>query len=169
MIESFSYKELQKVKLNDGQSIPLLKEVLDLCATRTKINIELKGSSTAKPVSVLLDTYFISGELKESDIVISSFKWDELKQMRQLNNNIPIGVLTSANPLNAFDIAKELDAVSINPNYKSLNKEKVDLIHSEGFKIYTWTVNKTNDLQRLKDWGVDGVFCNYPDRGEDLN
>lgn len=169
-IESFTYKELQEqVRLNDGQLIPLLSEVLDLCASNTKINIELKGSNTAVPVHLLLNTYFEKGLLKSSDIVISSFKWEELEQMRSFNSNIPIGILTEENPLQAIDIAQRLSAISINPYYKSLTKEIVHNIHDAGFQVYAWTVNEIEDLQRLKDWGVDGVFCNYPDRGKELN
>ena len=169
-IESYTYKELkEQVQLNDGQSIPLLSEVLDLCASKTKINIELKGSSTAEPVNLLLNTYFEKGLLKTSDIVISSFKWEELEQMRGFNDNIAIGILTETNPLKAMDIAQRLNAISINPYYKSLTKEIVHKIHDAGFQVYTWTVNEVEDLQRLKDWGVDGVFCNYPDRGKQIN
>ena len=169
-IESYSYKELkEQVRLNDGQSIPLLSEVLELCASKTKINIELKGSGTAIPVSHLLNTYFESGLLKPSEIVISSFKWEELEHMRSLNSNIPIGILTEDNPLNAIEIARNLNAISINPYYKSLTQEIIHKIHDAGFQVYTWTVNEVEDLQRLKDWGVDGVFCNYPDRGKQIN
>ncbi len=169
-IESYSYKELkEQVRLNDGQSIPLLSEVLELCASKTKINIELKGSGTAIPVSHLLNTYFESGLLKPSEIVISSFKWEELEHMRSLNSNIPIGILTEDNPLNAIEIARNLNAISINPYYKSLTQEITHKIHDADFQVYTWTVNEIEDLQRLKNWGVDGVFCNYPDRAKELN
>lgn len=169
-IESYTYKELkEQVHLNDGQSIPLLSEVLDLCASKTKINIELKGSATAEPVSQLLNSYFESELLKLSDIVISSFKWEELEKMRSLNSNIPIGILTEDNPIKAIEIAQKLNAISINPYYKSLTKEIINKIHDAGFQVYTWTVNEVEDLQRLKNWGVDGVFCNYPDRANELN
>jgi glycerophosphoryl diester phosphodiesterase len=89
--------------------------------------------------------------------------------MRDFNDNIPIGILTETNPLKAMDIAQRLNAISINPYYKSLTKEIVHKIHDAGFQVYTWTVNEVEDLQRLKDWGVDGVFCNYPDRGKQIN
>ena len=33
-----------------------------------------------------------------------------------------------------------------------------------GIKIIPWTVNKTEDMIRLRDWGVDGLITDYPDQ-----
>jgi glycerophosphoryl diester phosphodiesterase len=169
-IESYTFEDLKReVQLKDGQSIPLLTQVLDICISKTKINIELKGSNTAIPVAALLENYLKKGLLSEDELFISSFKWEELRTMRKLYPHIPIGILTEDDPLDALAIAKELKAVSINPDQQTLSKEIIDQIHAEGFKIYPWTVNSVKDLQRFKDWGVAGVFCNYPDRGKNLH
>ncbi|NNF21323.1 MAG: glycerophosphodiester phosphodiesterase, partial [Saprospiraceae bacterium] len=31
-----------------------------------------------------------------------------------------------------------------------------------------WTINKKEDMQRLVDWGVDGIITDYPDRAKSL-
>lgn len=164
LIESYTFKRLRDtVRLKDGQNIPLLKEVLDLCASKTWINIEIKTSNTAKALHVLLQCYFKQKILKESDILISSFIWDELIVLRHLNPSIPIGILSDQDPLAAIPIAKRLKATSIHPFYLSLHKNNVQQLHKEGFKIYAWVVNTLAEIKILKDWKVDGVFSNYPD------
>ncbi len=161
-IESFNYHNLNKIKLFNGESIPLLEDVMELLREKVILNIELKGSGTAKPV------YDLINELgyDEKQLVISSFKWEELRNMRSFNNNIPIGILTDKNPLDAIPIAKELNAIAINPYYKNTTKELVETIHNKGFKVYCWTVNETRELAHMKAIGVDGVFCNYLDKAE---
>ena len=84
--------------------------------------------------------------------------------MRQINEEVAIAVLTEGNPVSAIPVAKELNAVAINPDYLSLTAENVNKIHKEGFKIYTWTVNEPEDIQKMLDLGVDGIISDYPDR-----
>ena len=98
------------------------------------------------------------------DFLISSFRWDELKAMRALNPNIPIAILTEKDPADAISIAKELNAMAINPNYKMLNAENNLKIKEAGFKIYTWTVNEPEDIVAMKRLDVDGIITNYPER-----
>ena len=38
------------------------------------------------------------------------------------------------------------------------------IFQEAGFKIYTWTVNETQDILMMKRLGVDGIITNYPER-----
>ena len=33
-----------------------------------------------------------------------------------------------------------------------------------GLQVIPWTVNQRQDMERLIDWGVDGIITDYPDR-----
>ena len=46
----------------------------------------------------------------------------------------------------------------------SVNSAFVDDAHSRGLKVFVYTVNHPDDIQKMHDLGVDGVFTNYPDR-----
>ena len=50
--------------------------------------------------------------------------------------------------------------------FKKLTQEQVKAIQAEGFLVYTYTVNEPEDIQRMKEWEVDGVFTNFPDRAQ---
>ncbi|NES84134.1 MAG: glycerophosphodiester phosphodiesterase, partial [Moorea sp. SIO2B7] len=58
----------------------------------------------------------------------------------------------------------ELNAVAVNPWFKTLTAENVKAIQSAGFKVYTYTVNEPEDIARMREFGVDGIFINYPER-----
>jgi len=163
-IEEWNYFELQKVILDGGHKIPILQDVLKTIDHQVRLNIELKGSGTTNRVNFITDFYIKKRGWKLEDFVISSFKWDELREMRKLNPNIPIAILTEKDPADAISIAKELNAEAINPNYRMLDAENSLQIKDAGFKIYTWTVNEPQDILAMKALGVDGIITNYPER-----
>lgn len=163
-IEKFKYDQLRKLELQGGHRIPLLDEVLTLIDGKCKINIELKGANTAFNVYNSINHYIKKGNWKIDDFLISSFNWDELTVFYQLTRNIAIGILTEEEPLNAITKAKELKAIAIHPDYQTLTQKKVTTIKEEGFKIYTWTVNAPKAIAKMKDFKVDGIITNYPDR-----
>lgn len=163
-IEDYSYLELKQLTLDGNHKIPLLQDVIKLINKRVPLNIELKGANTTDRVNHIINVYLKKEDWDLQSFVISSFKWEELREMRRLNPEIAIAVLTEGNPLDAIDVAKELNAVAINPNFDTLTAEIVLKIHDEGFKVYTWTVNEPEDILDAQKMGVDGIFTNYPDR-----
>lgn len=162
-IEEFTWEELQKVVVKGNHQIPTLDEVIETTDRLVALNIELKGKNTAEPTYKLLQKYFQKG-WKKDDFVISSFSWSELEAFRKLDKQIPIAILTEENPLDAIAIGKKLNAVAINPWWKSLTAENSQQIHDEGFLIYTYTVNEPKDIKFVIELGVDGIFCNFPER-----
>jgi len=163
-IEEYYLLDVKRVILDGNHKIPLLQEVLRLVDNKVALNIELKGANTANKVNHITDYYIRERGWSKENFVISSFNWQELEEMRKLNEDIAIAVLTEEDPLDALPVAKELNAVAINPYYKSLTTENVKDIQKAGFKVFTYTVNETEDIQHMLDLGVDGIFTNYPDR-----
>jgi glycerophosphoryl diester phosphodiesterase len=53
------------------------------------------------------------------------------------------------------------------PNYVDLTEGAVKEAKSLGLAILPWTVNNRADMERLIDWGVDGIISDYPDRLRD--
>ena len=81
-----------------------------------------------------------------------------------MNTEVPIAVLTEDDPLDAIPVAKTLNAVAINPNFKSLNKENVAKIKEASLQLFPWTVNQPEDITALIDLGVDGIITDFPER-----
>ena len=165
-IEEYNILDLKKVILDGNHSIPLLQDVLKLVDNKVALNIELKGAKTAGRVNFITDFYIKQRGWILDNIVISSFNWDELREMRRINPDIAIAVLTEENPIDAIPVAKELNAIAINPWFKTLTAEQTKQIQEEGFKVYTYTVNDVDDIARMREFGVDGIFTNYPDRAQ---
>jgi glycerophosphoryl diester phosphodiesterase len=54
------------------------------------------------------------------------------------------------------------------PNYRDLSEALVKEAKSLGLEVVPWTVNDAADMERLIDWGVDGIITDYPDRLRDV-
>jgi glycerophosphoryl diester phosphodiesterase len=163
-IEEWTYFELRKVLLDGGHRIPTLQDVLKLVDNKVRLNIELKGAGTVERVNFITAYYIRERGWSIDNFLISSFRWDELREMRKTNDSIPIAILTESDPLDAIAIAKELNAEAINPNYSRLTPENNRVIQEAGFKIYPWTVNEPQDILAMKRLGVDGIITNFPER-----
>ena len=140
---------------------------MDFINSRIILNIELKGKNTAIATAKLLNNYEFTSSMDMDNIFISSFDFDELKIFSQQKTNIKIALLTDSNedPLNFISKAKEIGAFAINPNFKTLNSKNVNEIKKNRLKIFTWTVNSHNEINKMKSLSVDGIISDYPDRG----
>ncbi|MAW14888.1 MAG: glycerophosphodiester phosphodiesterase [Flavobacteriaceae bacterium] len=163
-IEQLDLDSIRKIEVLNEFTIPTLEEVLNLINGRVLLNIELKGSNTAFLTDSLLQTYFKKETLLPDKILISSFNWEELKVFYNLNKEVPIAVLTEDDPLDAIPIAKSLNAMAINPNFKLLTKDNIAKIKKAGLKIFTWTVNQPEQIDIMIDLGVDGIITDFPER-----
>lgn len=157
-VSDYSASELKKL------GIPTLEEVILLVNRRCVINIEIKEATATPKVLQLIEKSVNEQHWNYQQFQISSFNWEALSMVSKINSKIAIGVLTEASIEKALALAIQIKAHSINPYFKLLNSENVILIHSNGFKIYTWTVNTPEDLIFVKSLIVDGIISDFPDR-----
>jgi glycerophosphoryl diester phosphodiesterase len=151
---------LRALDAGTGQQIPTLSEVIELVDHRVGINIELKGPHTAAPVNALLAGYVDRGWRAE-EFMISSFKHAELALTDPRYRR---GALFSKTVKDYFQRTRELGAFAFNLDIKLVTPQLVATAHDEGLLVYVYTVNKVADIDRMRAYGVDGVFSNYPDR-----
>lgn len=163
-----SVEYLRSLDAGNGQQIPTLGEVVDLVDKRCAINIELKGPDTAQPTSAYLNSLCDSlcdslceNGWQEDHFLLSSFHHGELAKA---DNRFRRGALFHKSVPDYFQITAQLDAYSINLSSKLVAQKLVDEAHGHGLKVLVYTVNQPDDILRMINMGVDGVFCDYPDR-----
>lgn len=159
-----SAEEIKELKVEGRYKIPLLTEVLDLIEGKCSINIELKGLNTAGPVCKIVQKKVAQGNWKYSDFIISSFQKNELFQVRQHDDHVPLGVLSKASVPEAIELGKLLNASAIHPSLGIITRDNTKLSQDAGFKVNVWTVNEREDIKRMIDFGVDGIISDYPNR-----
>lgn len=168
-ISKRSYGELKCFTVN-GEPLLTLNKALNFINRKVKINIELKDKGTAKPVFHMIENFVHKKGWHYDDFLISSFNHKELEIFRELNPDARIGVLvrkkviTRKRSIHYLDFAKKINAYSIHPSTKVANKGFVIRAHERDMKVFVYTANKYNEIAKLIDMGVDGIFSDYPDR-----
>ncbi len=155
---------IRKLKVEGNYKIPLLTEVLDLIQGKCTINIELKGLNTAEGVCKEVQERVATGKWKYSDFIISSFQQNELFKVRQLDEHIPLAVLSKASVPEAIELGEKLNAFAIHPSLGIITRDNTKLCQDNGFKVNVWTVNEREDIRRMIEFGVDGIISDYPNR-----
>jgi glycerophosphoryl diester phosphodiesterase len=141
------------------EKIPTLNEVLDLIDAKVKVNIELKGENTAEPVKKVIAEYLKKG-WKHDDFLVSSFHHEELRKFKRLMPKIPVGVIFAGIPLGYAAYAQRLEAYSINLSIEFINEKIVDDAHRRGLKVFCWTLEQADEIERMCKLGIDGIFVN---------
>ena len=165
-IEQISLDSIKKVELMGGYFIPTLKEIVDIIPEKIFLNIELKGQDTSFETNKIITNYLKKYNFPASKFIISSFRWDELKKIRSINKDIPIAILVdSLNKIDdAIKLAKQINAVALNPNKNFITKEIVNKIQSNNINVYPYTINTPRNIRRVRSMGVDAIITDYPER-----
>ena len=159
-----TFTQLRSLDAGRGEKIPTLEEIFDAVNRRALINVELKGPRTAAPVVALIDEYVRSRGWRYEDFLVSSFDHALLEEAKKLRPEIRLGALFEEPSSDLAAEAERLGAWSLHVSRTLATPELVAAAHRLGLKIFVFTVNEPDQLDRLKALGVDGVFTDYPDR-----
>ncbi len=121
------------------------------------INIEIKEHKVVPKLVKLLSTY-------EGQVVISSFKFNTLREVRRLLPGIEIAVLEKWSAVRAIAEASILKTKRIHLQQQWLWSGVVNSLNNQGYKVYAYTVNEKDRAKDLKQWGISGIFTDYPNR-----
>jgi len=186
----------------ENQKIPKLSELLELSSKNVLqnllINLEIKSTPDEKNltpdpkdlVQIVLNE--INNSNLKDKIIISSFDWRILREVKKQSPEIPRAYLTFQQekgmkikktiyskspwidhiPLTiVYDlpkIIKELGGSAWHPYYKDINKKAVKDAHDNNLPVNVWTVNDEDDMLKMIEYGVDGIMTDYPLRLKNL-
>ncbi len=154
-----------------NETIPLLEEVFDAVGKKILINVELKNYTT--PGDALVESVcelVVKCGLQEY-VIFSSFLARNLTRARQLLPQVPRGLLAHAGWTGAWARSFGFafgDYAALHPCIADVDAHEVQRVHRLGRLIYVWTVNQPEDMLRLKNWGVDGIFTDDPALARDV-
>jgi len=163
-VNTLSLPELKAFRIDEKYEIPTLREVFDLVAKKCFINIELKNAAALGQVILLIEEYVTKKNWNYDHFIVSSFDWNALQEVHNLNSKILIGVLTETNLDLAVAFAEFIKAKAIHPYYHLLTEENVQEMQQKGFLVLPWTVNIEEDIQKIKSYKVNGIITDFPDK-----
>ncbi len=161
--------------------------------SEVRFNIEIKTSPEKPADTLAPEDFarmllaLIEREGMSSRVIIQSFDWRALKAVQALAPSIPTSYLSAQQRFldniaagepggsawtagiqygdhgSIPKMVKAAGGAIWSPNYPELSAELVKEAHALGLQVIPWTVDKTEDMARLIDWGVDGLITDRPD------
>lgn len=157
----------------EGATVPTLDEIFQRYGTDANYYIETKTPDTYPGMEEkLLDKLHQYGldkkkDLKNGKVVIQSFSQESLTKLHNMNPSIPLIQLIDKGELAQYtdDELRNVQqyAVGVGPDYTDLNAENTQHLRDFDLYIHPFTVNDKASMKQLNDYGVTGVFTNYPD------
>lgn len=153
-----------------GITIPTLDELFQACPDAF-FNIEIKQGSPPAELFVLKT---IRRARKEDAVLLAAEKDAVMQRLRPLCGDIPTSF--SYGELESFfawlgrgcppGYRPPGAALQIPETYglKTLvSPRMLEAAHSLGLEVHVWTINKRADMERLLEWGVDGIMSDCPE------
>ncbi len=142
-----------------GEGVPTLTEVLRAIEGRALLIAEIKEGGIE---SAVLEAVRQADAL--SWVMVWSFNWGAVAQMRQLEPRLPCCLLVPRLPnlQPAADHALTLGTQGLAVDFPALDAESVRNAHLRGLSVHAWTVDQAPDVRRLAGAGVDGIVTNFP-------
>ncbi|MFM8322726.1 MAG: glycerophosphodiester phosphodiesterase, partial [Chloroflexota bacterium] len=148
-----------------GESIPTLDEVLRAVGRLTVINIEL--TNYASPTDRLPEktAELVRHYRLQQRVFFSSFNPLALLRIRRLVPEAPVGLLALPGkagwPARGWP-GRLLRCQALHVALPDASEKLARRAHARRVKLLVYTVNREEDMQRLFEWGVDGIFTDDP-------
>ena len=153
-----------------GTRMPTLEEVLDLAApTSVELNIETKIDPRTPELAPDPQTFSklvvdaVRKHHLERRIIVQSFDFRTLKEVRRLAPEIRLAALYEGPAKPFMEIARDAGGVEIvSPNCSLVTLERVRAAHDAGMQVVPWTANTPAMWERLVEAEVDAVISDDP-------
>ena len=148
-----------------GTKVPTLDEVFEAIGKRCVINVELTNYATPRDTLVEKVCDLVKRHALQDRILFSSFLGGNLRRAAQLLPEVPRGLLALDGWKGAW--ARSFGFMfgefqALHPYITDVNAPQVSRVHQLKRRIHVWTANTAEEISRLKNWGVDGIFTDDP-------
>ncbi len=159
-IASLTLDEVKQVRIRNGETLPLLQEVLELLGDHD-VWVEVKGLPAAHDRALLA---VLDIGPAPHRYAVHSFDHRIIRRLGEARPALARGILLSAYLDDSVSALRGVGATTLWQEWRLVDQELVNAVHAAKCRIIAWTVNEVGDLEHLARLGVDGLCGNYPDR-----
>jgi len=149
--------------------VPTLSEALTELVGLT-VNVELKKlphaveSADEDTGTFALDVVsMVRATDMTSSVIFSSFDLATCEALKRVAPEIPVGWLLWLEDLSqALPLARERGFDAVNPPFRRVDRESVELARSLSLEVNVWTVNAPADILAMAALGVDRIISDEP-------
>ncbi|MBI3161703.1 MAG: glycerophosphodiester phosphodiesterase [Chloroflexi bacterium] len=171
-VASFPFAEIRKLDAGKwfnekfaGTKVPSLDEVFETTGKDKIINIELTNYSTPRDGLTAKVCELIKRHSNHGQILFSSFFAYNLKIAAQMSPEIPRALLARPGILGLWARSFGFmfgDYQALHPHISNASREQIQRAHRVKRRIHVWTANTPEEINRLNEFGVDGIITDDP-------
>ena len=148
-----------------GEAIPTLDEVFEAVGTKIFINVEITNYASLFDELPEKVVALVKKHDLQKSVLFSSFNPIALRRAHKLLPEVPLGLLAFPGFAGAWArswLGRWVPYQALHPDVESVDPKLIRRQHQRGNRVYIWTVNKAIKMQKLFEWGVDGIFTDDP-------
>ncbi len=173
-IGEHSYAQLRDISVG-GEPIPLMSELFE-ALPGARFNIDIKMDGAEEPLA-----HLVNWHQARHRVCVASFSSRRIRRFRRyMGARVattvgPVGTSMTVGRVAAGPLAPpglvyqvpEHHTVAGRP-VRIVSPAFIDRVHRLGKFVHVWTVNQRADMERLIDWGVDGLIVDSIDVLKDV-
>lgn len=154
---------LASLDLGAGEGVPSLRDLVNWAAeSGAAIMADMKTSGNGVEVEVARQL----APLPPAQKIVPGAGEEARRLFRAADPELPLSLSLGKNDLNDERYARvlsEYEALcfgAVTWEWPLLTQERIAELHAAGLRVFAWTVDDPDVMQRLADWGVDGIISN---------
>lgn len=148
-----------------GEKIPTLDEVFETTDRRIMVNVELTNYTSSSDDLVDRVVKIVKRHQLEDWVQFSSFNPLNLVRANRLLPEVPGAILAMDGRAGWWARSFLMRGVSpeyVHPYFSDVSAAYVARQHAKQRRVNVWTINDPADMQRMLQYGVDGLITNDP-------
>jgi glycerophosphoryl diester phosphodiesterase len=169
LVKDYTAEELGQFRIGGTEVIPTLEEVLLLLKDRLIVSIEMKQEGELYPglEQAVSDVVRKVGMLKQ--VYVISFDHFSIARLRELDKDIPLGLVFHGSMPYVFPFMKEIDATYLCVRLSFLTESYARMIEERGIQLVAWPVDREEDMELVLSKYPSALICtNYLERWKTL-
>ena len=174
-VKDYTYEELLAYDVRNGaltDKVPTFEDFLQhFSHFDLTFAIELKVAGIEREVAEMIHKYGA-----EDKVIITSFIFDAIAEMKRVAPEFRIGFLTTLFKPDETDVTETeasravidkliaMGAYEVCPRGRDITAERVAAWHSLGLGVRAWGISDTEIMKKVYDAGADGMTVNFPDK-----
>lgn len=173
IVSKLTAKKILESKLSNGETVPTLVEILNLCKGKIAINAEIKSRSRDETRTIC---ELLESQWGTENLIVSSFQLVVVETLAEEFANLERACLVeprgwtwpSISDSNPLLFMNRCRSVILHPEASMIDQNMMDQAKNRGWIVNAWYPLKGEAAQRedgwsvLHDLGVDGICTNYP-------
>ncbi|MHC5269903.1 glycerophosphoryl diester phosphodiesterase membrane domain-containing protein [Enterococcus sp. LJL98] len=161
--EKSTFAQTQMLRVQENQQearIPAFDDyLLEAKKHQQKLLVEIKTQRT--DIDLVVDTFLAqyAAQILEEGHLVQSLSYSLVEKLKEASPEMTVGYIVPFNIIGP-PLTK---ANFLTMEYSTLNRAFVNAAHLDGKKVFTWTPNKKETMERMIFYGVDGIITDRLD------